>query len=85
MQAGCAGLLAPSPIQSPGGEEDTEKAELKAKLNKTKRTALGFKSKLAEAVAARDEALAELASLKQNAGLHDSSQSAQPLTGAFAP
>lgn len=75
---GCAGLLAPSPNQSPGGDDDPEKAELKAKLSKTKRTALGFKSKLAEAVAARDEALAELAGLKR---LQDPAQPAQPSQG----
>ena len=61
---GGAGPLAPSPIQSPAADEDSEKAELKAKLNKTKRTALGYKSKLADAVAARDAALAQLAAFK---------------------
>ncbi len=70
-----AGLLAPSPLQSPSKDDDPEKTELKAKLNKTKRTALGYKSKLADALAAKDEALAELAALK---GQPDLARAAQP-------
>ncbi|KAK9853123.1 hypothetical protein WJX84_001911 [Apatococcus fuscideae] len=72
---GEAGLLAPSPLQSPSKDDDPEKTELKAKLNKTKRTALGYKSKLADALAAKDEALAELAALK---GQPDLARAAQP-------
>ncbi len=77
-----AGLVAPSPVQSPAANDDPEKTELKAKLNKTKRTALGFKSKLADAIAAKDEALAQLAALQGQSRSADSSTSAQPATAA---
>ena len=46
--------------------EQEEVADLKARITKAKRQLLSLKAKLGEATAARDEALAEVASLKKD-------------------